>query len=134
MPHIAVYDDSFRMATDMRLKQFYPVKLHTTKDFVTELTAATDLVFGILQDKKNLGEAGRIAKIGRWSARVDGSGTAIAIGDWLGPNAAGTALIKKTAAAANICARALDVCTIAGGIIDVDLNTTSQTGLVALTS
>jgi hypothetical protein len=122
MPHIAVYDDSMMASTDMRQKQFYPVKLAATKNFVTEITAAIDKVYGIVQDKPNVGVAARIAKIGRWSARVDGSGTAIAIGDPLGPNAAGTALVKKTTADFNICAVALDVCTILGGIIDVDLN------------
>lgn len=122
MPHIAVYDDSMMPDSDFRLKQFYPVKLASTKNFVTAITAATDKVYGIVQDKPNTGQASRIAKIGRWSARVDGSGTAIGIGDPLGPNAAGTALIKKTTADFAICAVALDVCTVAGGIIDVDLN------------
>ena len=122
MPHIAVWDDSFRAATDMRLLQFTPVKLHTTKDYVTPCTAATDRVFGIMQDKPNTGAAGRVAQIGRWSAKVDGSGTAIAIGDTLGVNAAGTMLVRKIAAASNICAVALDVCTISGGIIDVALD------------
>jgi hypothetical protein len=134
MPHIAVWDDSFRAAVDMRLLQFAPVKLSATKDFVTVLAAATDEVFGIQQGKPNLGETGRVAILGRWSARVDGSGTAIAINDKLGPNAAGTMLVKKTAAAANVCARALDVCTISGGIIDVMLVSPIVSGVVALTS
>jgi len=121
MPHIAVYDDSFRSTTDMRLKQFAPVKLAATKDFITECAAATDRVYGIQQGKPNVGETGRIAIAGRWTALVDGSGTAIAIGDYLGPNAAGTMLVKKTTADNAICARALDVCTISGGKIDVDL-------------
>lgn len=121
MPHIAVYDDSMRASTDMRLKQFAPVKLATTKDFVTECTAATDRVYGIQQGKPNVGEAGRVAILGRWTALVDGSGTAIAIGDFLGPNAAGTMLIKKLTNDNSICAIALDVCTISAGKIDVTL-------------
>jgi hypothetical protein len=121
MPHIAVFDDSFRAAVDMRLLQFAPVKLSATKDYVTVLAAATDPVYGIMQDKPNLGAAGRVAILGRWTALVDGSGTAIAIGDLLGPNAAGTMLVKKTTADYNVCARALDVCTISGGKIDVNL-------------
>jgi hypothetical protein len=134
MPHIAVWDDSMRSTTDMRLKQFAPVKLAATKDFITELAAATDEVFGLMQGKPNVGETGRVAIVGRWTALVDGSGTAIAIGDKLGPNAAGTMLIKKTAAAANVCARALDVCTISGGKIDVLLYTPLVSGVVTLTS
>jgi len=121
MPHIAVYDDSFRSTTDMRTKQFAPVKLAATKDFITECAAATDRVYGLQQGKPNVGEAGRIAIQGRWTALVDGSGTAIAIGDYLGPNAAGTMLVKKTTADNSICAIALDVCTISAGKIDVNL-------------
>lgn len=134
MPHIAVWDDTMRAATDMRLKQFAPVKLATTKDFITECAAATDEVFGIQQGKPNVGEAGRIAIEGRWTALCDGSGTAIAIGDKLGPNAAGTMLVKKTAAGANVCAKALDVCTISGGKIDVMLYGGALSGIVTLTS
>jgi hypothetical protein len=134
MPHIAVWDDSMRSTTDMRLKQFYPVKLAATKDYVTELAAATEQVYGIVQSKPNVGDAMRLAIKGRWSARVDGSGTAIAIGDLLGPNAAGTALVKKLAAGSNVCARALDVCTINGGIIDVMLDCGVIAGVVALAS
>jgi hypothetical protein len=134
MPHIAVWDDSMRSSTDMRLKQFAPVKLATTKDFFTECSAATDEVFGLLQHKPNVGETARVAIEGRWTALVDGSGTAIAIGDKLGPNAAGTMLIKKTAAGANICAKALDVCTISGGKIDVLLYAQGVNGIVTLTS
>jgi hypothetical protein len=121
MPHIAVYDDSFRSTTDMRLKQFAPVKLTATKDFVTECAAATDRVYGLQQGKPNVGETGRIAIVGRWTALVDGSGTAIAIGDFLGPNAAGTMLVKKITPDNSVCAIALDVCTISAGKIDVSL-------------
>jgi hypothetical protein len=121
MPHIAVYDDSFRATTDMRLLQFAPVKLAATKDFITVCSAATDRVYGIQQGKPNVGETGRIAIAGRWTALVDGSGTAIAIGDYLGPNAAGTMLIKKATPDNVVCAVALDVCTISGGKIDVSL-------------
>lgn len=121
MPHIAVYDDSFRATTDMRLKQFAPVKLTATKDWITECAAVTDRVYGIMQGKPNIGEASRVAIMGRWTALVDGSGTAIAIGDNLGLNAGGTMLIKVTTADRPVCAIALDVCTISGGKIDVNL-------------
>lgn len=121
MPHVAVRDESMRAAVDMRTLQFAPVKLTTTRDFVTPCTAATDGVFGVMQGKPNVGEAGRVAIQGRWPAKVDGSGTAIAIGDRLGPNAAGTMLVKKATADYSICATAQEVCTISGGIIDVDL-------------
>lgn len=121
MPHIAVWDDSFRALVDMRTLQFAPVKLHTVKDYVTVCAAATDEVYGIMQGKPNAGAAARIAIYGRWTALVDGSGTAIAIGDLLGPNAAGTMLVKKATPDFAVCARALDVCTISGGKIDVHL-------------
>jgi len=134
MPHIAVWDDSMRSSTDLRTKQFAPLKLSATKDFVTECAAATDQVYGIVQSKPNVGDAMRLAIKGRWSAKVDGSGTAIAIGDLLGPNAAGSMLVKKTAAGANVCARALDVCTISAGIIDVMLDCGVIAGVVTLAS
>lgn len=133
MPHIRVFDDSMRSSTDMRLKQFAPVKLATTKDFITECAAATDPVYGIQLEKPNVGGTCAVAIKGRWTALVDGSGTAIAIGDLLGPNAAGTMLVKKTAAGSNICAKALDVCTISGGKIDVLLDCGLNPGLVTLT-
>lgn len=120
MPHIVVYDDSFRAATDMSALQFSPVKLHTVKDYVAVCAAATDRVFGILLDKPKLGAAGRIVKFGRVTALADGSGTAIAIGDYLGVNAAGTMLVKKATADYSICAIALEACTISAGKIDVD--------------
>ena len=134
MPHIAVWDDSMRSSTDLRTKQFAPLKLSATKDFVTECAAATDQVYGIVQSKPNVGDAMRLAIKGRWSAKVDGSGTAIAIGDLLGPNAAGSMLVKKTAAGANVCARALDVCTISAGIIDVMVDCGVIAGVVTLAS
>jgi hypothetical protein len=121
MPHIAVYDDSFRALVDMRTLQFAPVKLHTVKDYVTVCAATTDRVYGIMQGKPNAGAAARVAILGRWTALVDGSGVAIAIGDYLGPNAAGTMLIKKTVDDNSVCAIALDVCTISAGKIDVNL-------------
>jgi hypothetical protein len=121
MPHIAVFDDSFRALTDMSALQFAPVKLHTTKDYVAVCAAATDRVFGILQGKPKLNAAARIAIMGRWTASVDGSGTAIAVGDFLGPNAAGTMLVKKATADYGICAQALEACTISAGKIEVYL-------------
>ena len=119
MPHIIIDDDSFRATTDMRLLMYAPVKLTTTKDWVAVCAAAADRVFGILYGKPNVGDAARIVLLGRCSAKVDGSGTAIAIGDYLGSNAAGTMLVKKATADYSVCAMALDVCTISGGIIDV---------------
>lgn len=134
MPHIRVWDDSMRSSTDLRTAQWSPVKLAATKDFITPCTAATDQVYGLVLDKPNVGQTCAVAIKGRWTALVDGSGTAIAIGDLLGPNAAGTMLVKKTAAGANVCAKALDVCTISGGKIDVDLDCSIVSGIVALTS
>jgi hypothetical protein len=122
MGMIRVLDDSFVCNDDLSAlaDQFRPVKLVTTaKNRITVCTAATDPVYGIVQDKPKVGDAAQVAIFGRYFAKVDGSGTAIAIGDYLGVNAAGTMLVKKATADFGVCARALDVCTFAGGIIDV---------------
>ena len=121
MGMIRVYDDSFRATVDMTLaQQFCPMKLGA-KGYVLACAAATDVVEGLYLGPRaaKAGDALEIAVIGRYPALVDGSGTAIAIGDLLGPNAAGTMLIKKATADNNVCARAYDVCTISGGVIDV---------------
>lgn len=122
MGMIRVLDDSFVSNDDLSAQadQFRPVKLvTTTKNRITVCTAATDRVIGIVQDKPKVGDAAQVAQFGRYFAKVDGSGTAIAIGDWLGPNAAGTMLVKKATPDNTVCAVAYDVCTFAGGIIDV---------------
>lgn len=124
MGMIRVYDDSFVSNDDLSAQadQFRPVKLVTTaKNRVTVCTAATDKVIGIVQDKPKIGDAAQVAIFGRYFAKVDGSGTAIVPGDYLGLNAAGTMLVKKATADFTECATALDACTFAGGIIDVFL-------------
>lgn len=124
MGMIRVYDDSFVSNDDLSAQadQFRPVKLVTTqKNRVTVCAAATDRAIGIVQDKPKVGDAAQVAVFGRYFAKVDGSGTAIAIGDWLGLNAAGTMLVKKATADFTVIAQAYDVCTFAGGIIDVFL-------------
>jgi hypothetical protein len=118
MGMIRILDDSFKATTDMSALQFAPVKLGA-KGFVAVLAAATDPVFGILLSKPRANDSAEVAIFGRYPALVDGSGTPIAIQDLLGPNAAGTMLVKKATADNNVCARALDVCTISGGVIDV---------------
>ena len=118
MGMIRILDDSFRATTDMSALQFAPLKLGA-KGYVAVCAAATDEVYGLLYNKPKAGDAAEVVTFGRYSALVDGSGTAIAVGDLLGLNAAGTMLVKKATADNLICARALDVCTIANGVIDV---------------
>ena len=121
MGKIVIYEDSFKALTDMRLLQFQPVKAGATAPLMAVLAAATDEVLGILQDKPNINESGRVMIIGRSEAVVDGSGTAIVNGDLLGPNAAGTALVKKTTHDFNVMAKALGAATTSGAVIDVFL-------------
>ena len=68
-----------------------------------------------------LGEAARVMKQGRSKAYADGSGTAIAVGDRVYPNASGVFLKAAVGTEANIMGVAEEACTIAGGLIDIDL-------------
>ena len=118
MGMIRILDDSFKATTDLSAAQYTPVKLGA-KGFIAAAAAATDPIFGILLNKPKAGDAAEVAIWGRHFAKVDGSGTAIAIGDLLGPNAAGTMLVKHATADNGVVARALDACTLSGGIIEV---------------
>lgn len=110
--------ESFKAGADLRTKQYYAVELGSTADTVTVCNAATDPAIGILQNKPNTNEAAEVLAVGFGQAITDGSGTAIAIGDWLGPNASGV-LVKKATADFSVCARAMEASTTNGAIIKV---------------
>lgn len=109
--------ESYRASADLRTHQYKVVEV-SGADTVALANAATDVGFGILDNKPNLGEAAEVVHLGRTQAVVDGSGTAIAAGDWLGPNASGV-LVRKATADFSVCARALGAATTAGAIISV---------------
>ena len=125
MGKIVVHEDSFKALTDMRTKQFFIVKLHTTAPFMAILAATNarlDRVLGVLQDKPDINEFGRVMIFGRTEAVVDGSAGpgAIAPGDHLMVNDSGVALIKANAIVdSNQIAFAYQAASIAGAVIDV---------------
>lgn len=112
-----VLSESYIAGADLRTKQYYVAEL-TGANTVGVCNAAADVGFGILQNKPNTNEAASVAHFGKVPAITDGSGTAIAAGDWLGPNSSGK-LVKKATADYSVCARALQASTTDGAIIEV---------------
>lgn len=111
-----VFDFSRPAAADLSAKQFYAVKISGAN--VALCAAVTDIAVGILRNKPIAGEAASVRQLGITEAITDGSGTAIAAGDALGPNASGK-LVKVTTADRPVVARALEASTTDGAIINV---------------
>lgn len=88
---------------------------------VTVCNAATDMVYGIIQDGVASGRATRIRKSGITKWVSDGSGTAIARGDAVGTNNAGKC-VKKAVAGDIVRGIALEPSSADGTIITVDLD------------
>lgn len=116
----SVYDESFKATADYSTKQYYFMKLSTSvADTVTLAAAATDLCIGILQDKPAAaGRRGKVRILGISQVVSDGSGTAIAIGDRIGPNSSGKA-VKKATADYNAAGIAMDASTTDGAVIRI---------------
>ena len=91
-----VYDESFKAAADLSDKQYYGVEL-TAADTVNVCNAAADTMLGVLLNKPKLGQAAQVRVLGIAPMVSDGSGTAIAVGDRVGPNSSGKAVKKATA-------------------------------------
>jgi hypothetical protein len=139
-----VWDESYTNNTDFTLagpgalttKQFMCLQ-RTAKDTVDIFSAPTTQNFaGILQTTPGLQGGNKHAavarKLGKTKAVVDGSGTAIAAGDPLGPNASGV-LVKKTTAGNLVVATSNDAASVANVIIEVELTGNDRYGFVAIT-
>jgi|SRR5229473_6726651 len=111
------WDESFKANADLSAKQWYAVKL-TAADTVDMASAATDLCVGILQNKPTSGHAAEVRILGITKVSSDGSGTAIVVGDRVGPNAS-SQIVKKATADYNAMGIALDASSAAGTIIRV---------------
>jgi hypothetical protein len=111
------WDESFKAAADLTAKQFYAVE-YTAVDTVNVTNAATDRAIGILQNKPAANQAAQVRLQGISKAVSDGSGTAIAAGDLVGPNASGK-LVKKATADYSVLGIALDASSANGTIIRV---------------
>lgn len=112
-----VWDESFKANADLSAKQFQPVKL-TAQNVVDVASAATDRCVGILQNKPKANNAAVVRMLGKSKGLADGSGTAIAVGDLLGPNGSGV-LVKKATADYNVTCIANEACTVANVNIEV---------------
>lgn len=114
---VFVWDESFKAAADLSTHQYKFAKLSAV-DTVNLASAATDRCLGVLQNKPAANQAGAVRILGMSFVVSDGSGTAIAAGDYVGPNASSVA-VKKATADFNVAGIALDPSTAVGTIIRV---------------
>lgn len=120
MAHERFEAETLKAAADLSAKQYFAVELTANEWECNLCNAATDIPFGLLQNKPKINEAGTVAVRGVSKAVVDGNAGAIAIGDWLGTDANGK-LVKKSADKAVVLARAMQAATVDGAIITVYL-------------
>lgn len=114
-------DATYEAGADLSSNQYYILEL-TTAQKVTVCNNAADVGFGVLQNDPTSGQAAQVRVAQGSISKVvsDGSGTAIAIGDWVGTNASGKA-VKKTTDKDWVLGRAEDASTANGTIISVRL-------------
>jgi len=119
---------SFKAGADLSAAQYHIMELSAT-DTVTTCNDAADVPIGILQNDPGVNQAATVARGGKGVSKVvsDGSGTAIAVGDFIGTNASGRG-VKKTANNDWIVGRALDASSANGVVIRVDLTYFGQLG------
>lgn len=115
---ITVHDDSYTAGADLSAHQYKAV-VRTGAGVVGLFTAG--VTAGVLQNKPRLGEGARVMKEGRSKVYADGSGAAIAVGDRVYPSATGVFLKAAVGTELNQVGVAEEACTIAGGLIDIDL-------------
>ena len=114
----AVFDHTFKAAADQSAKQNYLVKL-SAADTVAVCSAATDRVLGVqMNEPAAAGQATDVRVLGIAPVVSDGSGTAIAAGDYVGSNNAGKA-VKKATADYSVCGIALAASSADGTVIPV---------------
>lgn len=113
----SIFDHSFKAGADLRTKQYYFVE-YTAVDTVNVCNAAADRVMGVLLNEPNNNEAAAVRILGIASVISDGSGTAIAAGDYVGANCSGKA-VKKATADYSVAGMALDASTTDGKVIRV---------------
>jgi hypothetical protein len=114
----AVLDHTFKAAADQSAKQYYFLK-YSAADTVAVCSAAADRVIGVLMNKPNAaGLAANVRILGIAPVVSDGSGTAIAVGDYVGPSSAGKA-VKKATTDYSVAGIALDASSADGTVIRV---------------
>lgn len=111
------HDESFKAGADQSAKQFYIVK-YSAANTVIICSAAADRAIGVLRNKPKSGEAATVRITGIAEVLSDGSGTAIAVNDYVGPNSSAKA-VKKATADYSVLGIALDASSTDGAIIRV---------------
>jgi hypothetical protein len=114
-----VWDESMKAGADLSAKQYYVVE-QTGADTVNVCNAATDIPWGILQNKPVANAGANVRMLGISMAVSDGSGTAIAVNDWVGPNSSGV-IVKKATADYSTIGIAMDASSASGTVIRVRL-------------
>lgn len=114
-------DLSYQANADLTAKQYYIVELLSTEK-VDVCNNAGDVGFGVLQNDPAALQAAQVRVHPGSKTKVvsDGSGTAIAVGDWVGTGSTGKA-IKKTTDKDWVLGIAEDPSTADGTIITVRL-------------
>lgn len=95
-----VFDYTFKAENDLRTKQYHLVEISGIDGhdvLVDTCDAAADRAVGALLNKPNEDEAAAVRILGVATVVSDGSGTAINVGDYVGPNSSGKAIKKATA-------------------------------------
>lgn len=110
---------SYAAGADLSTHQWKGVALSGAS--TVGLQGATGICMGVLQNKPKLGEAAAVMQAGLTPVIADGSGTAIAVGDAVGPNASGVFIKKVVGTDPNVMGVAEEPCTVAGGVISVSL-------------
>ena len=112
--------ETLEAAADLSAKQFYIVKISTTRTIDVADSAA--VAYGVLQDKPKSGEDGNVAPCGSGGITrlvVDAT-TDIAVGDYIKSHTNGKG-IKATTDKDRVIGRAMEAATEDGQIIAVDL-------------
>ncbi len=104
--------------SDLSAKQGFCVKFVTNGDTVDLIAAATDRFAGVLLNDPQSGQVAEVQYLGQATAVSDGSGTAIAVGDLVGPDANGR-MVKKATADYNVAGVARDASSAQGTVIRV---------------
>ena len=84
---VGVLDITFKAAADLRLNQYYIVKM-TAANSINLASANADHAIGVLQNKPNLNEAAVVRVLGT-SKYISHGGASIAVGNLICPDAAG---------------------------------------------
>jgi len=113
-----VFDESCIAAASLVTKAGYAVKITAAGKNVNLCAAVTDIGFGILMNKPASGAAALVRILGIAEAVSDGSGTAISVGDKVGPDSTGK-IVKVATADRPVMGIALDASSASGTLIRV---------------